>query len=265
MGQQQVVSVQTIGRTSQMLRALADGDSEGTRLARVAEATGLGKTTVLRLLKALTEVGYVEFDDKAKLYRLGYNLFLLGQSARRFHIIDLARAGLDRLAAETGDTVFLSVRDGAMAHCVDRRTGSYPIRTLTLSVGDCRPLGVGAGSLALLAFEDNAEIDSILSANGTERQNFQRFGDVDLRDMITTARQRGYTWNDGRIVTAMNALGVPVTDAGGRVAAALSIAAIHERMTPERREMIVALLKREAAVLGRLLDERNRAGERALQ
>ncbi|TNF21387.1 MAG: IclR family transcriptional regulator [Rhodobacteraceae bacterium] len=259
MEQHRTVSVQTIGRTSMMLRALAEGDSEGIRLARVAEATGLGKSTVLRLLKALIEVGYVEYDARAKLYRLGYDLFLLGQSARRFHIIELARPGLDRIAAETGDTVFLSVREGNMARCVDRRTGSYPIRSLTLSVGDRRPLGVGAGSLALLAFEEDAEIDAILAATRDERHAFARFGDTDLRAMIEAARARGHAYNDGRIVTAMNAVGVPVLDAGGRVAAALSVAAIQERMTPQRRQQIADLLAREAKGLSALLEERNRA------
>ncbi|WP_322867480.1 IclR family transcriptional regulator [Aquicoccus sp. G2-2] len=260
MEKQRVVSVQTVGRASSVLSALAAGDSEGTRLARVAEATDLGKATVSRLLKALVEVGYVECDAQAKLYRLGYDLFLLGQSARRFHIIELARHSLDRLAAETGDTVFLSVRDGDMAHCLDRRTGSYPIRTLTLSVGDRRPLGVGAGSLALLAFEDDAEISSVLNANKAERTDFDRFGDTDLHEMIAAARKHGHTYNDGRIVTAMNAVGVPVMDMQGRVAASLSIAAIQERMDPVRREMIARLLKQEAATLQGLLKERSRGG-----
>lgn len=260
MTKQQVVSVQTIGRTSKVLRALADDAGNGTRLARVAEMTGLGKTTVLRLLKALIEVGYVEFDDKAKLYSLGYDLFLLGQSARRLHIIDLARAGLDRLAAKTGDTVFLSVREGNMARCLDRTTGSYPIRSLTLSVGDQRPLGVGAGSLALLAFENDAEISLIIAANKAERSAFERFGDAELRAMIKAARRQGHTWNDGRIVSAMNAVGVPVLYADGQVAAALSVAAIQERMQPERRQMIVDLLRQEAAHLGGLLDEARRTG-----
>lgn len=260
MDQQQPVSVQSVGRTSLLLHALADGTSEGIRLARVAEATNLGKTTVLRLLKALTEVGFVEYDERQKLYRLGYGLFLLGQSARRFHIIELARPGLDRLAAETGDTVFLSVRNGNMAQCIDRRTGSYPIRTLTLSVGDHRPLGVGAGSLALLAFESDAEISAVLKANTAERAGFDRFGDDALADMIVDARHHGHTYNDGRIVAEMNAVGVPVLDASGRVAASLSVAAIHDRMQPERRAMIIRLLKQEAAVLCGLLEERNRIG-----
>ncbi|MFV0514409.1 MAG: IclR family transcriptional regulator [Jhaorihella sp.] len=262
MDKPQPASVQTIGRVSQVLRALAEGPADGMRLSAVAGAAGLGKTTALRLLKALAEVGYAEFDDDARLYRLGYGLFLLGQSARRFHIIDLARAGLDRLAATTGDTVFLSVRDGDVAHCIDRRTGSYPIRTLTLSVGDRRPLGVGAGSLALLAFESDAEIDRVLAANAAERRAYPGFTDAALRAMIVAARQSGHAFNDGRIVTAMNAVGVPVLDEAGRVAAALSVAAIRERMAPDRLAGIVGRLKQEASELGGLLDGRRRAAAR---
>ncbi|MFP7569466.1 IclR family transcriptional regulator [Marivita sp. S2033] len=257
---QRAISVQTVGRTALVLRALAEGASQGSRLARVADATDLSKATVLRLLKALIEVGYVEYDEATKLYRLGYALFLLGQSARRLHIIDLARASLDRLAFETGDTVFLSIRDGTMAQCVDRRTGSYPIRSLTLSVGDRRPLGVGAGSLALLAFESADEIASVLTANAAERNAFERFDTDALNQMIAAAQRSGYAYNDGRIVAAMNAVGVPVMDGEGRVAAAISVAAIHERMNPERRQMIVDLLKREAASVGRALDQRHRSG-----
>lgn len=257
MTEQSVASVQTIGRASLILRALAEGAAEGMRLSGVARATGLGKSTVLRLLKALIDVGYVEFDDRAKLYRMGYALFALGQAAGRFHLVDLAAAGLDRLAARTGDTVFLSVRRGDAALCVDRRTGSFPIRTLTLSVGDRRPLGVGAGSLALLAFEPEAEVERILQANRAERAGYDAFDDDALRWMIGHARDKGYAFNDGRIVTAMNAVGVPVLDRAGQVVAALSVAAIQERMTPDRVAGLVEMLRTEAQALAALLDERS--------
>lgn len=249
--------MQTVARVSHVLKALSEGASGGMRLSDVAGHIGLGKTTALRLLKALTDVGYVEYDDTTKLYRLGYCLFNLGTSARRFHIIELARPGLARLAAATGDTVFLSVRDGQQAHCVDRQTGSFPIRTLTLSVGDRRPLGVGAGSLALLAFESDAEIDRILTANQEARRPLPNFQDSHLREMITETRARGYSFNDGRIVSAMNAVGVPVLDQAGRVACALSIAAIRERMEPPRLKEMVAQLQAEARALGQALDSRN--------
>ena len=112
MAEAQVSSVKTIGRAAMVLRALAAGPADGSRLTDIAAATELGKATVHRLLGALAEVGFVDFDDQEKRYRLGYALFALGASARAFHVVDLARPGLMRLAAETGDTVYLSVRDG---------------------------------------------------------------------------------------------------------------------------------------------------------
>ena len=251
-----VASVQTIGRASTVLKSLSEGPSEGMRLSDVAEVVGLGKTTVARLLKALIDVGYVELDTGGRHYRLGYGLFNLGNAARRFHIIDLARPGIARLAGLTGDTVFLSLRDGNQALCVDRQTGAFPIRSLTLSVGDRRPLGVGAGSLALLAFEPDAEVGRVLEASREERQAFSAFDDFALRGMIDETREAGFSFNDGRIVSAMNAVGVPVLDGDGRVVAALSIAAIRERMAAPRLEELVAQLKAEAADLARVLDAR---------
>ena len=245
-----------------VLKVLSEGSSEGMRLSDVAVAIGLGKATVSRLLRALMDVGYVETDERGKRYRLGYCLFNLGNAARRFHVIDLARPALARLAAATGDTVFLSLRDGDQAHCVDRQTGDYPIRTLTLSVGDRRPLGVGAGSRALLAFESDAEIERILAANREARRPYTAFEDDALRAMVAEARKNGFAFNDGHIVSAMNALAVPVKDGEGQVVAALSIAAIRERMTATRLAELVALLQAEASELGKTIGGRRNILER---
>ena len=113
-----------IDRAARVLRALAGGPPEGLRLSEVTAVLDLGKATMHRLLRALVEVGFVEFDDAAKRYRLGYGIYALGASARHFQIVDVARSALTRLAADTGDTVYLSVRDGNHAVCVDRRTST---------------------------------------------------------------------------------------------------------------------------------------------
>ncbi|HSP23603.1 MAG TPA: IclR family transcriptional regulator, partial [Saliniramus sp.] len=224
-GEGELSSVKTIGRAALVLRALAAAPASGSRLSEVTERVGLGKATVHRLLGALVDVGFVEHDETERRYRLGYALFTLGASARRFHLVDMARPGLVRLAAATGDTVYLSVRNGDEAVCVDRCTGSFPIRTLTLDIGDRRPLGIGAGSMALLAFEGDDEIARVLRVNSLARQDYHGFDDDTLRRMIADSRKRGFVFNDGRIVSAMTAVGVPVQDEDGRVLAALSIAA----------------------------------------
>ncbi len=247
----QGASLRTINRAATVLRALAAGPGAGMRLADVTAEVGLGKATVHRLLGALAEVGFIEVDPHEKRYRLGFALYALGRTARRFRVVDLAGPALERLAEATGDTVYLSIRDGDEALCVDRRTGSYPIRTLTLDVGDRRPLGVGAGSLALLAFEPPAEIARLLASG--RRAEYPQFDGPRLRRMVEETRAADFSFNDGRIVSAMCALGVPVIAPDGGVVAALSIAAIRERMNPARRAELVELLRAEAAGLSRAL------------
>ena len=75
-------------------------------------------------------------------------------------------------------------------------------------------------------------------------------------------RAQGFAVNDGHIVSAMNAVGVPVIDPAGRVVAALSIAAIRERMAPPRLADLVALLQAEAVALGQGMSARLHRAER---
>ncbi|HLS68959.1 MAG TPA: IclR family transcriptional regulator [Kiloniellales bacterium] len=255
--------VKTIDRAAVILNCLALGPQEGSRLSDIAVCSGLGKTTTHRLLAALVSVGFVDRGEN-KLYRLGYRLFALGSNARRFDLANLARPALLRLAAETEDTVFLSIRDGEEALCLDRCTGAYPIRTLTLNVGDRRPLGVGAGSLALLAFQPQQEVERLVAAHEVARAGYPNFSNENLKELIAQSRRRGFAFNDGRIVSAMAAVAVPVFGPDESLVAALSIAAIRERMQPERIAALVGSLQREAKDLGRLLQARE-ASKRSKQ
>ena len=51
------------------------------------------------------------------------------------------------------------------AVCVLREDGDYPLKTHVLLPGDRHPLGVGAGSLAILAALPDDEVDACLQAN----------------------------------------------------------------------------------------------------
>ncbi len=242
-------SVKSVQRAATILKLLASETTAGWRLSDVALQTGLGKATAHRLLSALVDAGFVAQSPETRRYHLGYEIVRLGQLATRYDMGELARPALLRLARETGDTVFVSIREGLDALCLEREVGDFPIKTLTLNAGDRRPLGVGAGSLALLAFLDEEEISEIIASNTARLKIYPRFGPEDLSTLVKQTRERGYSFNEGRIVTAMCAVGVPVFDPRGRVIAAISVAAIRERMDPERVAWIVSLLGAEAKKL----------------
>ena len=83
-------------------------------------------------------------------------------AARQFDIRGICRPVLQRLALRAGDTAYLIVRSSDEAVCIDLQEGPSPIRVVTLQVGSRRPLGVGAGGLAILAALPTAERQQVL-------------------------------------------------------------------------------------------------------
>jgi DNA-binding IclR family transcriptional regulator len=249
----QDLAAKMVERIAAILRQLAVGDDRGASLQAIADAVELKKPTAHRILSSLVENGLVFQDIGTRNYRLGYAAAILGRTALEQDVAGAARASLLRLAKASGDTAFTSVAEGPAAICVAREVGDFPIRTLTLSVGDRRPLGVGAGALALLAAMPDAAVERALKRNETWLKDFQGFDAPSLRDLVTKTRERGYAENSGRIVPGMNALAVAVTGPDGQPLAALSIAAIWDRMGPERLPGLLDMLRTEAGVVARLL------------
>lgn len=261
-------AIRSVNRAAAVVRAVAAGGSSGARQVDIVEATGLQKTTAHRLLTTLVEIGWLDQDEETGAFHLGLPMVEFGLKALNRHgLLDIANPSLLRLAAKTGDTVYFSVRSGAEALCIDRVTGSFPIRTLTLRVGDRRPLGLGAGSLALLAWLEDAEIERILTlAPGTAP--YPAPEPTATWDAVTMARRLGYAVNDGGVVPGAVGVGVPVLSARREPVAALSVAAVASRLGPDRMREVGAYLKEEAAVvaaaLERLAPGINSAGMRRL-
>ena len=142
----------SIHRAIDLLRAIAKLQGQGSGLSRLAKEAQLPRSTVHRILAVLVQRGLIAIDPMSKTYHIGIELVTLGTTAQQFTIKDRFRSALERISDVSEDTVYLFVRSGNDGLCIDRIVGKFPIHTLTLSVGGRRPLGVGAGCLALLAF-----------------------------------------------------------------------------------------------------------------
>ena len=240
----------SIPRAARIMDVLADAP-EGMALGDVVARSGFTKTTTFRVLAALTEARFVEQDPLGRSYRLGRKLNELARVAARADIAALAAHSCARLAEFSGDTVFLSVPEGALSICVLRRTGAFPVRTLTLDQGDARPLGVGAGSLALYCATDHARRRAACRIN---RGWLAEYGinEATLEEEVQAFRQRGYAMNRGRVIEGTTAVAVPVCSSGGEPIAALAIGAIDARMDMARIETrLIPALQKEADKLRR--------------
>lgn len=249
---------QSIGRAVAVWRRIGRAAASGLSLADLAAATGLAKPTLRRMLVALIREGLVEQDQTTRRYFPGPETYVTGMlAAPRFGLTPIVQPALVRLARLSGDSCFLTVRRGLHAVCLLREEGSYPVRTHALQPGDEHPLGIGAGSLAILAALPDAEIGALLDqlAPLLAEPRYAAYGPARLRDDVAAARRQGYALNPGLIVAGSWGIGVPIRHPLGHIAGALSLAAIDQRLTAARQAEMAGLLRVETERIELELDD----------
>jgi DNA-binding IclR family transcriptional regulator len=239
---------QSIERVVELLRVVASRGRSGMRLGDVVAATGLPTSTCHRMLQRLAIEGLLERDGVTRRYVLGPLLHELGLLARpRIDLAERCADTLAALAAHTQDTVYLSERRGLEAVCSARALGDYPIKALTLDVGIRRPLGIGAGGLAILCALPAAEAEEIIEANAPRYAKLSMLDATQIRQAVAEGRERGYAFLDSAVFPGTAAVGVAWP--AQHPVAAISVAAVSARLDPARREQIAAELQRQLSRL----------------
>ena len=248
---------QSVDRALRLLALIGREPAGGLSLAEIVTGSGLNKPTARRLLLALIRAGLVEQEPLSRHYCLGEEAFVLGVlAARRHGLLELAMDSLRRLSDVTMDTSFLTIQRENYAVCLHREEGTYPVRTHALQAGSQHPLGVGAGSLAMLAALPDDDVDRNVAANAPVLlSHYPGFPPELVRGDLALARERGFAVNPGRLVASSWGIGAAFLYPDGRVAGALSLAAIDSRMQPARQEELAGHLALEVARMERLLGE----------
>ena len=236
-----------------LIRLLAREGARGLALTDLAAATGIPHGTVHRVLRKLIAQRMVQQLSATRRYTLGVLAFELGlAAAAQFDMRPACRATLTALAEAVDDTVYLIGRSGYEAVCLDRFEGRSPIRVLEIEVGSRRPLGLGAGGLAILAAIPDEEIGDVFRHIALD-PGFVPNRTEDVRKSVLDARRLGYSVVHDRVTRGVSAVGASITNSLGRPLAAVTVAAIHERMKPARIKTLAISLREAAASIERSL------------
>lgn len=234
-----------------LLRHLAASE-RGLRLTELAAVAGQPAPSVHRLLKTLEGQGFVA-RGPAREWRLGPSLASMTEASRRhFALQELAEPALARLTGETEMTSYLSVVSGRDSLCLMRVDGTGEVRTLTMDAGMRRPLGIGAGSMALLAeMEEGAARETVAAIAAERSGNTGSYDPAGIMAQRRVAQRQGYAEHQGILIPGICGLGM-AGDAGGR-AFAVSVSFIgslygEERRSATRARLARTVLEIEAAV-----------------
>ncbi|UKA54924.1 IclR family transcriptional regulator [Arthrobacter sp. FW305-BF8] len=247
MNQTPVQGAQVVSRIAGLLR-IVGRKPEGSPLAELVRDSGLTRPTVHRLLTSLAAEGLLDHDHLSGNWVLGPEALLMGSvAAARFPLEDLARPSLRRLAEETGESAFFSIRRGSETVCLLREEGSFPVRSFVLHEGVRFPLGVASAGTAIMAFLPETEQEQILSDWAAHASKYADGHPEDLvRKGLQQTRRRGYSVNPGLVLEGSWGMGAAVFDQAGRPSWALSLTGIEPRFREDRREQLGRLLLEEA-------------------
>jgi len=235
---------QSIYRTVSLIRAVAENNMQGSRLSQIAKMVSLHAATARRILSVLVSEGLITFEPTSKLYHLGMEMYHLGNQAQQFHVLDIFRPIVEQIALETEDTVFLLVRSGYDVLCVDLIQGKFPIRTIDMGVGDRYPLGISAGSLAIIAFLVEKEFDQILKANEPRYEQNYGITVAEIRALAARSQKTGYIVSKGLFLEGVTSIGIPINHKKGNLAVAITVSAINKRLDNGRQKQIVQYVKK---------------------
>ena len=238
--------VGVVVKVLKILEAIHDAPA-GLQLKQVAKQTAINKSTAYRFLAHLEGEGYLYRDD-AGAYVIGPKLARLGSGINYEESLrKISRPILHKLWMTTGETVNLSVLDGQDALYLDVIESSHTFR-LASQVGSRRPLYCTSLGKAMMAFLPPEQVEELVGSftfvRSTPHTLVHR---TKLKKDLERTRQRGYALDDEEAVLGARCVAAPVFDAGGNVAAAVSVSGPITRITVGKVPIVGTVVRDAAA------------------
>jgi DNA-binding IclR family transcriptional regulator len=230
--------VQVIARAAETLRRLA-AEPDGLTLIELAGRVGLPRSTTHRIVRALSQEGFVRAAPSGKL-RIGPALIGIAMSSRR-DLRHEAGPFLERLSHELHETVDLAVLDGGEVLFIDQYASRRSLRVVS-EIGARFPAYCTANGKALLAALPEAEMERLLPRQ-LKRITEHTITDRDvLLAELERARTAGIAYDREEYTIGVSAVGTVVRDAIGTVAA-ITVVMPAARFRGEEERVTAALLR----------------------
>ena len=218
-------------------------------LSAVAQGTGKPKGSVHRMLSTLVNTGYVTQDRDRSQYALTLKLWRLGASAvGRLDMLKVAQPHLERLMAETDETVHVSVlNEAGNIVYVTRVESPRSIRVQT-QIGQVSPAWCTSTGRSLLAFHPEVA-ERVLASPLAPRTERTVTDPKKIRAALREVAERGYAVTQAENHIEMGGIAAPVRDHTGKVIAGMGIGIPVFRMSRELVARWIPNVVRAAAAI----------------
>ena len=226
-----------------------DKQQPAMTLSQAAQATGVSRATARRILRTLTELGYVvqqgrQFSLSSGILKLGF-AYLATQNW-----IEQAAPLMRQLSEQFHESCSAAILEGTEIVYVARIPASR-IMSVALAVGTRLPAFHTSLGRIQLGFLDDAELWRRLRSLRIEAYTLSTIIDVQaLFDRVQEDHAQEFSIVDEELERGLRSIAVPIVDRNGQAIAALNLSTHSTRTTRnEMRERFLPNLRRVAKQL----------------
>lgn len=224
-------------------------------LQGLAEATGLPKPTLHRMLQQLEAAGLMQREGESRFWAAGARLRRLAEDLLLNNSLHGARhAVLRRLVEEVGESCNITALSGGEVVYLDRVETAAPLR-FYLQAGSRVPLHCSASGKVFLAQMPPAQRRQLLGAAPLEPCTHRTLTNLEaIEAEMRRVRRAGYAFDDEEFLPGLVCAAVPVPPPTGRTRSSLCVAiqGPSVRLTRDKLQALLPQLRRAAAALADL-------------
>jgi DNA-binding IclR family transcriptional regulator len=213
-----------LNKVFSIIETIASRQDKGVTYSEIVAALNLPKATVHRILKDLTELGYLNFNPESKRYFCSLRLAAIGAEVMsHFQLRDHVRPNLLELHREADHTANLAVLDGTTGVFVDKiESKDFGIKLFS-EIGKTFPLHCTGLGKALLAFSSKDTLEKLLETPLKAITEKTIIDPEEFKRELALIRKRGYALDNEEITRGIMCIAAPVFGFNGDLVCAISI------------------------------------------
>ncbi|OOF40409.1 transcriptional regulator [Rodentibacter rarus] len=227
MEKEKLIGNQSLIRGLRLLDILSDFPN-GCPLAKLADISGLNKSTVHRLLQGLQSEGYVKTASTAGSYRLSIKCLSIGQKMlSSMNIINVVSPYLEQLNLTLGETVNFSQREEDKAIMIYKLEPTHGMLKTRAYIGQHMPLYCSAMGKLYLAYP--RKVDYLLQYWQTHQTTIQQLTKNTITQLdemeaeLDAIRQNQFAMDKEENEIGVMCIACPIFDSFNQVNYAVSV------------------------------------------
>lgn len=218
----------------------------------ISKDLNLPKATVNRLLEVLTNLKYLNYQDKE--YTLGEKFYFFSNRYEKYTLIkNITHPYLEELSLKFKETFKLNILEDDKIRTIAKVESSDLVK-IPVSENAIFPLHAGAASKLLICQLSNTKLDKLLEKTLPKYTENTITDREELKKELIKINSRKISFDNMEHSEKIKAVAVPVLNKNNRIIAAMSCPCFSDRWNDERMAKIAKAMEKACTEIGKRLE-----------